>query len=219
MKKIYTLILLLMIVLGNISYSGTWQDTVKKRARERGISYAEAEKQLNKEMKNAFQTYIDYEKDKNKRNEQAKLGPQPIPKNLITRIKKEKTDIVKDEKTGKNIYIIDEKLYNDILYIKSSNVVNMFKEVLPEYVKYNEFSVEILNDKELLIIYYGQTDEGVGIIKLTYHINFTYKTDTDKPTANYLNTEYIFADGSVYYNRDYPFSLYDYFEYIKTELK
>ena len=44
MKKIYSLILLLMIVLGNISYSGTWQDTVKKRARERGISYAEAEK-------------------------------------------------------------------------------------------------------------------------------------------------------------------------------
>ena len=42
MKKIYTLILLLMIVLGNISYSGTWQDSVSKRARERGISYAEA---------------------------------------------------------------------------------------------------------------------------------------------------------------------------------
>ena len=31
-----------MIVLGNISYSGTWQDSVSKRARERGISYAEA---------------------------------------------------------------------------------------------------------------------------------------------------------------------------------
>ena len=219
MKKIYTLILLLMIVLGNISYSGTWQDTVSKRARERGISYAEAEKQLNKEMKDAFQTYVDYEKDKKKRNEQAKLGPQPIPKNLITRIKKEKIDIVKDEETGKDIYVINENLYNDILYIKSNNVVEIFKEILPEYVKYNEFGVEILNDNELLMIYYAQTDKGIGIIKLTYHINFTYKTYTDKPTANYLNTEYIFADGSIYHNHDFPFSLYDYFEYIKTQLK
>ena len=71
MKKIYTLILLLMIVLGNISYSGTWQDSVSKRARERGISYAEAEKQLNKEINDALKFYATENKKETKETTEA----------------------------------------------------------------------------------------------------------------------------------------------------
>ena len=99
MKKIYTLILLLMIVLGNISYS---------------VTYAEAEKQLNKEINDALKFYA----TENKKEKTAIKGPNPsvyVPYDIISYIN-----------SAQNSFINEN---NEKVYVFSNNADTFFQNM------------------------------------------------------------------------------------------
>ena len=195
MKKIYTLILLLMIVLGNISYSGTWQDSVSKRARERGISYAEAEKQLNKEINDALKFYAtEYKKEKT-----AIKGPNPsvyVPYDIISYIN-----------SAQNSFINEN---NEKVYVFSNNADTFFQNMGKELfgVSFQKISGVMSNlhitkkeyaaiyDSESILLAYTVYDSNND--SLLFLFNFEYKKANDGGYYVMCKEALIeFSDGTI----------------------
>ena len=176
MKRIYILLILLMMILSGVSYSD-YNDSIKKRARERGISYEEARKSLDKDIDTVLSNYI-----KETYEERTAIkGPNPsvyVSYDIIAYINKAPNNFF-DNDSNQKIYVFQGD--------KTTFFRNMGKELFGAsfydigeilFFKKSKDLYMAAYDSKYITLYYGAFDENSNPI-IAFIFKFKYKKAKD----------------------------------------
>lgn len=200
MKKIYILLILLMMILSGVSYSD-YNDSIKKRARERGISYEEARKSLDKDIDTVLNNYI-----KETYEEQTAIkGPNPsvyVPYDIIAYINKAQDSYIEPENNQK-------------IYIFQGDETTFFRNMGKELFGTSFYDIgEYLfskKEKDMYMAGYNKNEIGLGYVaydekgNLLVGFSFIFKYKKAKDGGYYVMCNEVdtwYADGSTFKNKE-----------------